>query len=521
MSDRHFRRVPVAPAHPRTLSDQAVTGAVLVARSYLRVSEDRAKLERSTTEQDVENTRAISALGWVQAEPYRDNDRSASEYGTKVRDDFWRLIEDLEEGRFGADVLVLWESSRGSRQMWEWVLLMDLLKAAGVLVHVTTHHRTYDPRNWRDRRTLLEDGVDNEAESAKVSIRTSRTAASEAAAGRPTGKCPVGYRRVYDPNTGKMTTQVPDPELAPWIRDLFERIAQGHAFLAIARDWEAAGIRNGKGQPYTGNHLRAMARTHAYTGLRVHIPGRPKSGWRKLLGPENLIEANWEAIVPRDLFWQVQEILDDPRRRTTRPGRANHLLSQIARCGRCQGPLVWRDHLPQGGVREASYVCKNGHVRVLEAALDDLAEDALLGYLASEQLAEDLAASEADGQALREARAEVHTLRARRAGIADQLAEGLDPRIAQASIAKIDRALVVAEKRERDLATPEDLRGLIEPGPGVEDRWKATPALAVRRQIARLVFAPDALGTLYVLPTQHRGPVRVPIEERVRIGEEE
>jgi hypothetical protein len=42
----------------------------------------------------------------------------------------------------------------------------------------------------------------------------------------------------------------------------------------------------------------------------------------------------------------------------------------------------------------------------------------------------------------------------------------------------------------------------------------------VQRQIARLVFADDALGVLHVLPTPSRGPVRVPVEERVRIGEE-
>jgi DNA invertase Pin-like site-specific DNA recombinase len=494
----------------------------LVARSYLRVSEDRGGLKRSTTEQDTENTRAISAQGWVQGEPYRDDGISASRYSGKIRDDFQRLIQDLQAHEFGADVLVLWETSRGSREMWEWVRLIDLLAEVGVLVHITTHGRTYDPRNWRDRRSLLEDGVDNEAESAKVSMRTTRTAAAEAAAGRPTGKCPFGYKRVYDPSTGKMVTQVPDPETAPMVRDLYERIAKGHAMKAIARDFEEQGYRNGKGEPFSAAHLRSLARQHAYTGLRVHIPGR-KAGqdWRHLIRAEHLIEANWEPIVERDLFWQVQEILEDPRRKTARPGRANHLLSHVAVCGACGAWMVWRNHIPgKGRDRVALYQCRNGHARVFEEDLDRFGERALLDYLEGAALADDLAAQEADGAALRQARADAAALRAQLKGLADALAEGVSPQTVAAAEQKIKRALAAAETRERDLSTPAALRGLIEPGPGVRARWESTP-LAAKRAIARLVFSEDRLGLLRVMPTESRGPFRVPVGDRVRLGTEE
>jgi len=124
-------RVRNAPGlRPGSFHEEAIR-ATLVARSYLRVSEDRAKQKRSTSEQDTENTRAISAQGWVQGEPYRDDGISASRYSDKIRDEFQRLIEDLRSRDFGADVLVLWETSRGSREMWEWVMLIDLLAKPG------------------------------------------------------------------------------------------------------------------------------------------------------------------------------------------------------------------------------------------------------------------------------------------------------------------------------------------------------------------------------------------------------
>ncbi len=63
---------------------------------------------------------------------------SAPRYSTDVRDDFDRLMADLRGGEFGADVLVLWESSRGSQLVLEWVTMLDLLEQQGILVFVTT-----------------------------------------------------------------------------------------------------------------------------------------------------------------------------------------------------------------------------------------------------------------------------------------------------------------------------------------------------------------------------------------------
>nr|WP_181871269.1 recombinase family protein [Sphaerisporangium album] len=99
---------------------------------------------------------------------------SASRYARKERDEFHSLMSDLGTGRFGADVLLLWESSRGSPGVGEWVTMLDLLEDGGILVHVTTHGRTHDPSNARDQRTLLEDAVDTEYERAKTRGRILR-----------------------------------------------------------------------------------------------------------------------------------------------------------------------------------------------------------------------------------------------------------------------------------------------------------------------------------------------------------
>ena len=51
---------------------------------------------------------------------------------------------------------------------------------------------------------------------------------------------------------------------------------------------------------------------------------------------------------------------------------------------------------------------------------------------------------------------------------------------------EIADAITKAETQLKELSTPGVLRGLIEPGPGVAQRWEAAP-LSARREIARIV----------------------------------
>ena len=87
---------------------------------------------------------------------------------------------------------MIWESSRGSRRVGEWVNLLELCEQRSVSIHVVTHNRTYDPANGRDRRSLLDDAVDGEYESSKMSARLRRAVAANAMAGRPGGRAPMG-----------------------------------------------------------------------------------------------------------------------------------------------------------------------------------------------------------------------------------------------------------------------------------------------------------------------------------------
>jgi site-specific DNA recombinase len=459
-----------------------MTTTTTLAREYVRVSKDDSGRARSLTEQLDDNRARWAGELALNGTAYADASIPASRYSTKVRGGYDALSADLAAGRFGADVLVLWEASRGSRRVGEWADLIDLCEAAGVRIAVTTHGRIYDPANGRDRRSLLEDAVDAEYESPKISDRTRRAMSRNGVEGRPHGRVPFGYRRRYDPVTRQLVAQDPDPDTAPIVRELFDRLERGHSLKAIARDFEARGVTNLSGRPFSAQHLRVLARNEVYDGKREHRG--------------TLTDATWPALVDHATFLAVQHRLSDPARRTSRDGRAKHLLSGIARCDDCGGGLAveWRGGRPV-------YRC---HTTVAMADLDAYATAAILGYLTRPDNVERLTAPAGDDR-LEAARIEIAEIRAELDDLADQVGRGaLSATLAARAEPRLLERLRQAEAREAELATPSALRGILGPADDVERRWEAAP-ISARREVARLVLSPELLGELSVVRAPSRG----------------
>jgi site-specific DNA recombinase len=486
------------------------------AREYLRVSQDRTGHLQSPQEQHSDNEGAAAERGWALGDPYAEADGvSASRYSAKARDAFGQLSADLAAGRFGAQVLILWESSRGSRRVGEWVSLIEACEDAGVMIHVTSHDRTYDPASPRDRKALLEDAVDSEYESGKSSKRIRRSMAANAAAGKPHGTVPFGYRREYAVNErGKrvITGQVPEPAEAAVVEELLRRLRAGHSLRAIAADFTARGITTRSGKPFTAEHLRDVALRPCYGGLRAHeVRGQGAKGndWRKSL--DGTTPAMWPPLVDAETFHAVRAMLNAPERRTSRPGRAKHLLSLIAVCDPCGGPLT---ATYRRGYRE--YGCRSKScVRIDAGELDDYAEKIMKAYLARDDVIEQLRArgGEDDGK-LAAVRGE---LAVERGELGDWRAKARAGKVSAASFADIEPAVLARittlETREQELSVPAAL-SVIAPGKDVAARWKAAP-VAARRQAARFLCSPAILGTLRLGRSPSPGHRAEP-EQRVR-----
>lgn len=462
--------------------------------------------DRSIGEQlDIGRARADSEAWDVRA-VYSDG-VSASRHSRKTRDDWPRLLGDVERG--DVDVVWLWESSRGDRRASTWLQFLDDCRDHGTRIFVETDGRLYDLAVPRDWRTLAEDGVDNTYESEKTRQRVLRAAKASAADGRPWGQAPYGYRRVYDSRTGRLSAQEPDESEAPVVRELYDRLRGGHALYAVAADLEARGVRTRTGRVFAPEHLRTLALRPCYGGLRRHRSRADQSDKGSL---DDAVPATWPPLVDAETFWAVRRLLLGRTRSGPRPGRVRHLLSMIARCGVCGGPLcaVFKD----AGRRV--YQCKpRGHVAVDADDLEDYAETAILGYLARPDVYDTLSAA-ADDDELTRVRGDLEAARgdleeAERATPATVHEARMFARVAETQAARV----ADLEARDRELSMPAALADLIEPGDDVEAMWTAAP-LSTRREVARMLLSPAILGELRVVKDPRPGRRRTPVDERVR-----
>lgn len=485
----------------------------LIAREYRRLSD--AKGGTSLNDQGTDNAAAAADNDWrLHASPYIDDGLSASRYATKRRDDFEQLVADLRsgptgrQGAFGADVLMLWESSRGSRKVGEWVSFIELCEEKQVRIWVTTHERLYDPRNGRDRKSLIEDAADSEYESYKIHRRVTRTAAAQARAGRPYGQAPYGLMPVYDPANGKLQTWVEDPRRAMVVRELF-RLLELHVPTAeITRRFERRGYTTREGKPFTGPHLIDMAGRASYTGLRTY--------------KGTLYEGIWDGIVPRERFWNVQRLLGAPGRATYRGGGTRYELTAGLRCSRCDS-LLRVEFGGEGGKRQRrkpAYKCNRGHVVVERQPIDDLIigkpDDlgVLLEFLSRDDIYERLAVDSDDDTTLQDLRAQLTTARAERDEMRDAKGATLAEVLVLAnSLAAKEKEVEDLEERERQLTLPTVVLSLIKPGANVWQTWCET-SIAGRRQLVRLFLSPKYLGIPYILPSPRTGPNQ-PVAERL------
>jgi DNA invertase Pin-like site-specific DNA recombinase len=448
--------------------------------------------ERSIEQQDAGNREACERRGWAVTAEYKDEGLSASRFagakGGSNRKDYRQALADVKAGRI--DVLVMWESSRGSRELENWAHLLNACRVAGVLIHVTSHDRSYDLSVGRDWRSLAEDGVDSAYESEKLSMRIQRGKAAGRAAGRPQQAPAYGVQRIWDNSRRKFAwdRDEPHPETAPVVAAIIRAVAAGYGYQAIAH------ALNGIADPPEG----LLPGT-----LKVPVPS-PKGGlWTRtavtsVAGRE--IYAGLGIVTEAESL-KARERLTDTGRKGERPHAARYRFSGAMHCGKCGGPV-------KGSVRKGIelYHCRNGctylNTEIADAFIDELAIERL-----SRPDAIDLF-SRSDDEAVLAARTEAAKWRQK---IADATVSFNEDRIEIEQLEAITKSCKpkaeAADKRAREAALPSPLAGLPGDREEVAERWAAL-TLSARKAAVRALM-PD----MKLMPADRHQSA--PVDERI------
>ena len=410
---------------------------------------------------------------------------SGSRFATKKRDDWAQVVKAIRSGLL--DVLLLWESSRGSRDLYDWIGFLNACRDNGVLLYIIGDDEMVDVRKARDYKRMAESGVDAAYESDRTSERTLRgvrATTTRPDGATPHGNTPYGYtRRLRNPDVvnrpvglpwEEFYVQVPDPYAARIVREIFVRIARNDPINNVANDLNARGIPGPEGGKWHRNTIRRMVRSVTYLGRRMHQ------------GVE--YPACWPALVHPATFRAANKVLDEPDRRKSKPGQKRWLLTYLA-TGPCGGPMHGQPNANNG--RRPTYHCQtDGCVGIGVAELDEYVARLVCARLSQPDarhhfLPNDDAAAEAKAEAAR---------------LRDKLDEAresyLNDGISAATLAALEQKLLpMIEEAEQRVAEAGASAAIVElvTADDVRKVWDDLP-LAGRREVITKVLGRITVG---------------------------
>lgn len=336
---------------------------------YLRVSRDRAGAGLAVERQQ-EETMPLAPAGYVH--PYVDNDITAS--GRRTRPAFEQLLRDIEAGT--VRTLLAWHPDRIYRTGIDLARLIAACDSQRVEIR-TAKHGDLDLGTPTGRllARLLADVATYELEHAVERMESQKIELAKAGA-YGGGPRLFGYTRGFRPDeeTGSV---IIDSE-ADALRTVVANVLAGASLRSQCTWLNGQGITGTRGGPWTNSNLRLLLLRPALAGLRVHRHGKPD---------EATYPAAWPGLITVDQHSQLVALLNAPERLKGKGHNARkHLLSGIAACGVCGGPMAAATEKgSRGGPRYPIYRCKRGFcVNRAQARVDDIALRLVGAWLAKQ-----------------------------------------------------------------------------------------------------------------------------------------
>jgi len=316
------------------------------AVGYFRVSDPHQTGERHSSLETQENS-YINYCNQNQLSPIA----TFTDVVSGRRDDrkeYLRMVEFVMHG--GADVIIVKYLDRFGRNPKEILRRYWELQDHGISIIATDE-------DIREEIVLLVKAGVAGAESKRNSERVRANMGAAIKKGVHVGRPPYGLRSIKDVQGSTVTTRWEfDPTEMPIVREMRRlRVEENLGFKSIADNLTRNGYKARDGRPFAAYTVERILSNPALMGTLVY--GRkPRKG-----NPQtNIIEK--PGFFPAILTPEEWQSLRDRRQiRGEAPrGRAHsseYLLSGIAKCGHCGGPMVGKVGYSYRGKQYRNYYC--------------------------------------------------------------------------------------------------------------------------------------------------------------------
>lgn len=280
---------------------------------YCRISRDRIGAGLGVERQEADCRQLATRLGFPVAVVLVDNDLSA--YSGKPRPGYKRLLEMIAGGE--VDAVLAWHGDRIHRSISELEHYIGVCQPREVPTFTATAGELdLTTATGRMHARIAGAVARHEVEH---SIERQQAAKLQAAVSGKWG----GGRRPYGYESDGVTVR---PAEASTIVDATDAILTGSSIRALVADLNKRGLTTSTGRPWQPSELRKVLMRPRNAGLREHKGA--------IIG-----QAEWPALVPEEKWRAVVSVLSDPARRTSYTNALRWMLSSLAVCGVCDGPL--------------------------------------------------------------------------------------------------------------------------------------------------------------------------------------
>ena len=354
------KNVTVIPARKHTRKSKDEEKPKLRVAAYCRVSTDSEEQATSYDTQIEHYTAYIQGHpDWMLAGIFADDGISGT--NTKKREEFNRMIDECMAGNI--DMIITKSISRFARNTLDCLKYIRQLKDKNIPVYFEKENINTMDSKGEVMFTIMASLAQQESQSLSQNVKLGLQYRYQQ------GEIQVNCARFLGYTKDENKRLVVVPEEAEIVKRIYREYLEGASMLKIARGLEADGILNGAGKErwHTSN-INQILRNEKYIGdallqktytVDFLTKKRVKNNG---IVPQYYVENSHEAIIPREVFMQVQEEL--VRRRIvhtspngkTRTFSSNHCFAQIVICGKC-GEVFRRVHWNNRGKKSVVWSC--------------------------------------------------------------------------------------------------------------------------------------------------------------------
>ena len=352
------KNITVIPARRRVGNtvNKEVKPKLKVA-AYCRVSTDSDEQATSYEAQVEHYTDFIKKNPeWEFAGIFADDGISGT--NTKKREEFNRMIDEAMAGKI--DMIVTKSISRFARNTLDCLKYIRRLKEKNIPVYFEKENINTMDAKGEVLLTIMASLAQQESQSLSQNVKLGFQYRYQQ------GQITVNHNRFLGYTKDEKGQLIIDPDEAVVVRRIYREYLEGASLQQICRGLEADGILTGAGkQKWRPESVKKILQNEKYIGdallqktYTVDFLEKkrvPNNG----LVPQYYVENSHEAIIPRDLYMQVQEEmvrranLHSGKNRKKRVYSSKYALSSIVYCHKCGDiyrRVVWNNRGKQSTV---------------------------------------------------------------------------------------------------------------------------------------------------------------------------